>query len=239
MSGFTCPFCGNTMSLDSGTQAVYGINFNNVGKPYHLSNPYLHITIYRCPNDNCKKETIIAKGIDGYIENRTVNIYPEAIYSHFPDYVPASIRADYEEACMIANKSPKAAATLARRCLQGMIRDFWGITGKKNLFEEIDAIKDKIPPAQWKAIDAIRKIGNIGAHMEQDVNLIVELTTDEADQLIRLIELLIDKWYVAKHDEEELYAEAVKILKSKDKARSQETPNQPLQDALHQESSTP
>jgi hypothetical protein len=47
-----------------------------------------------------------------------------------PDYIPEQIKDDYYEACSILNLSPKASATLARRCLQGMIRDFWGITKK-------------------------------------------------------------------------------------------------------------
>jgi len=58
MSGFTCPFCGNTMSLDSGTQAVYGINFNNVGKPYHLSNPYSSIFIIKSTLPNPKTSPV-------------------------------------------------------------------------------------------------------------------------------------------------------------------------------------
>ena len=44
--------------------------------------------------------------------------------------------------------SAKAAATLARRCLQGMIRDYWDIA-KISLKQEIDAIKDKVDPLTW------------------------------------------------------------------------------------------
>ena len=40
------------------------------------------------------------------------------------------------------------------------------------------------------AIDAVRKIGNIGAHMERDINLIVDIDPNEAAILIGLIELL-------------------------------------------------
>ena len=45
---------------------------------------------------------------------------------------------------------------------------------------EIDAIKDKVDPLTWKSIDATRKIGNIGAHMEKDINLIVDVDPKEA-----------------------------------------------------------
>ena len=84
-----------------------------------------------------------------------------------------------------------------------MIRDFWKVKDKPNLKQEIDAIQDKVDPGLWKAIDGIREMGNIGAHMEKDVNLIIDIEPDEAEQLIKLIELLFKEWYVAKHDREE------------------------------------
>ena len=149
-------------------------------------------------------------------------IYPEAIYRHFPDYVPEGIRADYEEACLIRERSPKASATLARRCLQGMIRDFWKIEGERNLYYEIDAIRDKVPAAQWAAIDAIRQIGNIGAHMERDVNLIVDVEPEEAGELLQLIELLIEKWYISRNDEELLYKRVTELAEIKKAAKHPE-----------------
>jgi hypothetical protein len=48
------------------------------------------------------------------------------------------------------------------------------------------------------AIDHVRQIGNIGAHMEKDINLIVDVDPDEAQVLIELTELLFDEWYVAR-----------------------------------------
>ena len=116
-----------------------------------------------------------------------------------PDYVPAVIVADYKEACLIAELSPKASATLSRRCLQGMIRDFWSVS-KGRLADEIDAIKDKIDELAWKAIDGLRKMGNIGAHMEKDINVIVDVDPNEAKLLIGLIETLVDDWYVTRHE---------------------------------------
>ena len=99
-----------------------------------------------------------------------------------------------------------------------MIRDFWGIC-KGRLIDEINALQDKIPAAQWAAIDAIRKVGNIGAHMEKDVNLIVDVTPEEAQTLISMIELLLDKWYVARYDEEQLLARVVAISDQKTSAK--------------------
>jgi Domain of unknown function (DUF4145) len=131
-----------------------------------------------------------------------------------PDYVPAPIVADYKEACLIADLSPKASATLSRRCLQGMIRDFWGIS-KARLVDEIDAIKDKVDDLAWNAIDGLRKMGNIGAHMEKDINVIVDVDPDEAKLLIGLIETLVDDWYVMRHERKSRMEKLVDAVKSK------------------------
>ena len=136
----------------------------------------------------------------------------------FPDYIPQAIRSDYEEACSIVNLSPKASATLSRRCLQGMIRDFFQIS-KGSLFEEINAIKDKIPTEQWAVLDGLRRIGNIGAHMEKDINLIVDIEPDEAQKLIKLIELLLRQWYIERHNQQELFADIIGIDQAKQQER--------------------
>lgn len=218
MAGYQCPFCGEIMSIHDETRTTWNMNFrsSNYANIYNL--PHLRISIYRCPNDECQKESVFAEGINGYIENSSVDIYPQSDFVVFPEYVPLAIRKDYEEACSIVSRSPKAAATLARRCLQGMIHDFWGIHGK-NLNAEITQLKDHVPASLWKAIDAIRNIGNIGAHMEHDVDRIIEVEPDEANKLIRLIEHLIEKWYIDRHDAEELYEELADISQEKADAR--------------------
>lgn len=99
---------------------------------------------------------------------------------------------------MISDLSPKASATLSRRCLQGMIRDFHKIT-RPTLNQEINELKGNIEQDLWEAIDAVRKVGNIGAHMEADINVIVDVDPEEAQILIGLIEQLFQDWYVARH----------------------------------------
>lgn len=120
------------------------------------------------------------------------NIEPEANIKIFPDYIPEQILQDYKESKLIANLSPKASSTLARRCLQSMIRDFYNIFGKKSLHHEIEEIKDKIDPDMYEAIMSLKSIGNIGAHPEKDINLIIDVEPEEANELISLIEMLIE-----------------------------------------------
>ena len=148
-------------------------------------------------------------------------LVPASCARSYPDYVPASIRNDYEEACAIERGSPKAAATLARRALQGMLRDFWKIDGQPTLWHEIEALKENpsVSSETWDAIDAVRKVGNIGAHMERDINLIIEVDQGEAAALIELIEILIEDWYVARHKREEHLARVKRIGDAKERAR--------------------
>ena len=157
-------------------------------------------------------------------------IRPTRPYVHdFSEYVPEAIRRDYEEACLIRILSPKASATLSRRCLQGMIRDFHGVKRKRNLKQEIEAIKNKIDPQIWNAIDGLRKIGNIGAHMEKDVNLIVDVDPEEAQKLIKLNELLFREWYINREERRKLVQEVADI--GKQKQAEKKAGNKPAADA--------
>ncbi len=103
-----------------------------------------------------------------------------------------------------------------------MIRDFHGIK-KNTLNEEITALNGVIPNDEWQAIDALRSIGNIGAHMEKDVNLIVSISEGEADKLIAFIEYLFKQWYVKRHDDQENLA-TIKALAGIKKAEKKPTP---------------
>ena len=184
--------------------------------------------VIECPNPNCNQFTFsVVLHKDKYPKTNVVardrvgdvikkwNLIPESKAKSFPGYIPKAITEDYEEACLIKDLSPKASATLSRRCLQGMIRDFWAVK-KNRLIDEIEAIKDKVESLTWKAIDSVRKVGNIGAHMEKDINLIIEVDPNEADLLISLIETLINDWYINRHEREEKLKEIAELGKQKE-----------------------
>ncbi len=86
----------------------------------------------------------------------------------------------------------------------------------QRLIDEIKALEGKVEPLTWKAIDAVRKVGNIGAHMEKDINVIVDVDPDEARKLIGLIELLVDDWYVARHQRQERLESITRIAEKRD-----------------------
>ncbi len=211
MDNQVCPFCGAGKAYEN--ERIYrmnscGIIELNIHPEAAFLEKYLEIEIYYC--SICKKESVSVHGENGYIENKSVSIYPKAVFRNLPEYVPRPIREDYIEASLILQDSPKASATLSRRCLQGMIRDVWGIR-KNRLIDEIKELQEKIPTTQWMAIDMVRKTGNIGAHMEKDVSTIIEITHENAAALLNLIELLIKKWYIDKREEEELYHKIIMI----------------------------
>ncbi|HET7853882.1 MAG TPA: DUF4145 domain-containing protein [Candidatus Methylomirabilis sp.] len=221
---WTCPFCGHDTTITSERFASAGhlMNIDNRDGPHFAFTRFIV-----CPNKECRRFTFtvilyratttgkIAPG--GPILLR--RLIPPSDAKVFPDYVPQPIRDDYEEACLIRDLSPKAAATLARRALQGMIRDFWNIK-RNRLYDEIADLEAKVDPLTWKAIDAVRSVGNIGAHMEKDVNLVVDIEPGEAGLLLGLIETLIREWYIVRHEREERLKAIATMGVAKEKART-------------------
>ena len=103
-----------------------------------------------------------------------------------------------------------------------MIRDFWHIS-KRRLKDEVDALEEKVDPQTWDAIDSVRRIGNIGAHMEADINVIVDVDPDEAALLIGLIETLLADWYIARHNRQERMSKIKAISEEKQRERDGST----------------
>ncbi|MDP8267523.1 MAG: DUF4145 domain-containing protein [Candidatus Tenebribacter davisii] len=219
---WTCPYCNSktTIKGDNLRISKYDMTLNNADGIKQFTTKWII-----CPNDECNKFTLTAflhnlveSSVIGYYEQKellnTWNLIPGSYARVYPNYIPEALIKDYQEACLIRDLSPKASATLSRRCIQGIIRDFWKIT-KSRLIDEISELEDKIDSLTWKAIDAVRKVGNIGAHMEKDIDLIIEVDPKEAELLINLIELLFEEWYIKKRERELKLKSIVKIAQNK------------------------
>lgn len=217
-----CPFCNRAATVGRDNISSNFFTFDDGNKDGLLG---VSVSTITCPNAACREYTISAalhrtksKPGGGYqvlgAALMAWKLRPQSDARPFPDYIPAPILADYTEACLIRDLSPKASATLSRRCLQGMIRDFWAISSNR-LIDEVNALKDKVDPATWAAIDAVRSIGNIGAHMEKDINLVIDVEPGEAQMLIGLIEILLRDWYVARHQRAERLASIVALAQGK------------------------
>ena len=216
---FLCPYCNHIAELNDSTFVEFRPSFESPWQNYFPpKDSEITLGIFKCPH--CHEYTIRAQGTGSKVKTNLVNIRPNTLAKQFPDYIPKAIRQDYEEAYSIVNLSPKASATLSRRCLQGMIRDFWKIK-PSTLFKEIGELEHKIPVMQWKVLDGIRKVGNIGAHMEKDINVIVDIDPGEAEKLLKVIEKLMNDWYVERHETELLYGDIIAISDEKAKAKKE------------------
>jgi hypothetical protein len=204
---WTCPHCDTktTINNDNFKSSENGMTIDNSEGNRLIRNEWII-----CPNEDCKKITLTAALYEYYWNGqwnkgeliRHWRLLPDSYAKVFPEYIPKVLRNDYEEAAKIIDLSPKASATLSRRCLQGIIRDFWGVS-KARLIDEVSAIEDKVDPLTWKSIDSVRQVGNIGAHMEKDINLIIDVDPEEASLLLQLIELLFEEWYIHRHEREQ------------------------------------
>jgi hypothetical protein len=221
-----CPYCGHHATIGSDNHSTDSHCFDKEA----VDGPLAITTIVTvCPNIKCRRFSLDAHlrkagRSSGYLVPTGVpleswQLRPASRAKPQPDYVPLPVRQDYEEACAIQHLSPKASATLSRRCLQGMIRDFFGFA-KSRLIDEIEALRDKVDPSSWESIDAVRAIGNIGAHMEKDINVIVDVEPEEARLLIELLESLIEDWYVARHQRQTRAAQIKAIAAEKLAARA-------------------
>jgi Domain of unknown function (DUF4145) len=222
---WTCPYCNAVATITDSNTSNDRHDFNRDNKDGPLA---LLTKVIVCPHPKCREyqlRAILYKtkfsgggySLDG-TPLLTWQLKPRSTAKQFPPYIPKPIIDDYEEACLIASDSPKASATLSRRCLQGMMRDFWHIT-ESRLVDEIDGLHGKVDSTTWDAIDAVRKIGNIGAHMEKDINLIVDVDPDEAQLLIGLIESLLQAWYVERYEREQQMQKVIALAAAKQAAK--------------------
>jgi hypothetical protein len=202
---WTCPHCEHAVTITDDRRSLdrHTLSIENSDGRRTLVSVFMV-----CPNPDCRRFTLTASLNESVWTGASESVgvarerwalVPDSRAKQFPSYVPAAVMDDYREACLIRDLSPKASATLSRRCLQGMIRDFWGVKPGR-LVDEIAAIQSNVDPLTWGAIEALRKLGNIGAHMEKDINTIVDVDTDEARLLIELIETLIREWYVNREE---------------------------------------
>jgi hypothetical protein len=202
---WNCPHCERavTISYERSSDNLHTLHIKNAEGRRSLFTRY-----FVCPNPKCERFTLTAAlhesvRLNGDEKLGSViqhwNLIPDSRAKNFPDYIPKAVLDDYREACLIQNLSPKASATLARRCLQGMIRDYWEVKPGR-LVDEIATIQPQVDPLTWDAIEAVRKIGNIGAHMEKDIDVIVDVDPKEANLLIELIETLVREWYMNREE---------------------------------------
>lgn len=228
MNSISCPYCGNYIPLNhfycsklvvdrnlkiierSGTIPASGAIIQTA-----KGSPFVSLHTIRC--DACNSKILRISTASDNIDD-SIPIIPTSDAKPLPIYVPEQIREDYKEAYDILYISPKSSAALSRRCLQSMIHDFWNIR-EKNLNAELTALKPKIEPVLWEALNGLRCIGNIAAHPEFNVSTIINIEPEEAKQLLLLVELLVDDWYVTRYNKQEILRRVANINAEKQSLR--------------------
>jgi len=115
-----------------------------------------------------------------------------------PPEVPEEIAQDYNEACDVIDISPTAAAALARRGLELVLKKN-GAEGK-TLANMIDDIIDhqKAPPPVTQDLHDLRQIGNtFAAHANRSVTgEVLRTSPEEAEWTLNTLRTVLKHYYV-------------------------------------------
>lgn len=135
-----------------------------------------------------------------YNFNRLHLCYPKS-FSRSPlgKNVPEAFSTDYKEACLVLSDSPKASAALSRRCLQHLLREVAKVKPSDLYFEIQEVINSKtLPPTLSDSLDAVRHIGNFGAHpiKSKSSGEIIDVETGEAEWNLDVLEALFNYYFI-------------------------------------------
>lgn len=129
-------------------------------------------------------------------------IYPLHSVAEPPNAdLPEDIRADFEEARIIANFSPRGAAALLRLAIQKLCA-YLGQSGK-NINTDIAAlVTSGLPAKVQQALDAVRVIGNDAVHPGT-----IDLRDDSetVNKLFRLVNFIAHKTITEPREVDEIY----------------------------------
>ena len=199
-----CPWCGNDQIAKMVTWTSPDAHVQKgVGKYPGLQ---MVVNWIICQNPDCREVAICA-----WIDQVEVDIlshyaretnrerlkswqlWPESKARPWPDYIPEEVRSSYEQACYCEERAPAASATMARRALHEMLKDFCRSKGR-NLSVDIETLRkqvqtgsgpDGVPPGSDDRLHQLRTMGNIGAHLERGTNeMIIDIEGEEPRILI-------------------------------------------------------
>lgn len=192
-----CPHCGSVAAFEN-------VAFQDIakGKPFPFEDADRCIAL-RTQVAKC----LACNGIVfGMIKRQPDNLqiahylWPlEAWPDRAPEQVEPEIRHAYDEARAVLPLSPMAAAVLARRCLQHVLRKQLGIE-KTRLFDEIEEAEssEALSKPTRDALHHVREIGNWGAHASVDQSdALIEVTRAEAEYTLEAVEMVFHDVYVA------------------------------------------
>lgn len=156
-------------------------------------------TCQKCILTLIKTKGVVSMGRGPHLQETHRLIRPAGATRLCPKEVPAPIAEAFQEATEVLPVSAKASAALSRRCLQTVIHTAANIK-RATLDQEIQALLDTngLPSHLATDVDAIRNIGNFGAHPIKSTNTgeIVDVEPNEAEWNLDVLEGLFDFYYV-------------------------------------------
>ena len=216
-----CPHCNIHIHEDRSQQTISSDNSRYWGVLYQ-----------KCPSCNNLIIWLASKNKDKikdlqhiYFTNADIRyvVLPASSIRTAPPQVPEAIARDFIESASIVDASPKASATLSRRCLQHILIEAAEVNPKSNLDKQIQEAIDKknMPSYISDMLDSVRIVGNFEAHPSKSTTtgLIIEVEPEEANLNLYVIEQLFDfyyvKPYIIKERKEQINAKIIDSGKTK------------------------
>lgn len=188
-SSFYCPFCTAYAHMEWKKSSILnrGCNLWNAECQHCFSE-----SIWRTKQDS--------SGL--YLDKKM--IYPDVSIPVVPEEdMPDDVKYDFEEAKLVFNKSPKAAAALLRLALQKLCVHL-GEPGK-NINTDIKSLvaKGVLSAGITKAADTVRIVGNNAVHPgemnDEDIDLI-------AEKMFDLLNFIVKKTITEPKELDDLYS---------------------------------
>lgn len=188
---YTCPHC-NTLSQVDRSQHNFPsdeyVEYHERGVVTKVRN---RLTIHRC--QCCGKKII-------WIDNNY--IYPDIVPEEANPDMPESVKQLYNEAALIANKSPRAACALLRLAIDRLCNEL-GETDR-DINKNIGALVAKgLPQSVQKALDIVRVVGNKAVHPGQIVFDVDDNAT--ATMLMHLLNMIVTRMITEPNEIDSLY----------------------------------
>jgi len=218
----SCP-CGNKSEMYCICEGTYDTReHDSESSEYAIS----HYKVLRCPS--CEQILIlryVTGGIDlGEPESRYVDYERQVLYTPSkPRHhsIPSVIADVVAQAEKVIPTSPRAGFILCRAALEQICEDH-NISGR-NLKKRLDTLLEisNLSDDLREIMHGIRDIGNKLAHNSQE-SLPKEISQDEAEILIGLVDYVLNRLYVDKARTQEAINE-LNALKEKVNPNSQKT----------------
>jgi hypothetical protein len=184
-NGFHCPHCDVLAE-----QTWYRLDALEFGKSSGIGViPNLSLALCR----RCKKYSVW--------QNEKI-IYPVFSIAPMPsDDMPEDTKADYLEARLIVNYSPRAACALLRLGLQKLMINL-GEKGRDLNTDIKELVAKGLPPRIQKALDSVRVIGNEAVHPGE---LDLKDDAETATAIFSLLNMIVDVMITQPKEVDNLY----------------------------------